>query len=232
MEGYPRFPLIVKLLSEFTHQPWNEETAPERARQFREAIEPLRRRQHLAALLVQFPVHFHFGRDEVMRLGQIAHHFDGYPLVLETRDHSWFTPPALHTVRGLGYSMSYLDMPAAWNHPPEDFEPTGPVGYLRLHGRNDSAWFHAGSGRDEKYNYLYTPPEVGRLAWRVDSIAKRHEDTYVVTNNHFEGKAVVNALELRYLLEGRRKVAAPATLVASYPHLEPITVAEGQGRLF
>ncbi len=70
------------------------------------------------------------------------------------------------------------------------------------------------------------------MATKADAISKESEETYVVTNNHFEGKAMANALELRYLLEGRNPVAAPAPLVSTYPHLKPVTRVEGQTELF
>ena len=53
----------------------------------------------------------------------------------------------------------------------------------------------------------------------------------VITNNHFEGKAVANALELRALLE-REAVSAPPEIVDAYPQLRAVTRIEGQQRLF
>ena len=226
------FLLIVKLYQGLTHAPWDETTARGQAQAFLEALQPLQAKRRLAGVLVQFPITFLHGREELHRLGRIRRLLEDQRLILEVRHHSWFEPPVLHELRGLGYSLAYIDLPQAWNHPPADHEPTGPIGYLRLHGRNEAAWFSPQAGRDQKYDYLYTKPEIGQLAYKVDSIAKRSEETYVVTNNHFQGKAVANALELRYLLEGRRKVAAPAPLVDTYPHLAEICIPEGQGRLF
>jgi hypothetical protein len=40
----------------------------------------------------------------------------------------------------------------------------------------------------------------------------------VITNNHFESKAGVNALELKAMVTGKR-VAAPPTLIQKYPEL-------------
>jgi len=232
LEPFEDFAVIMKLYRDFTHGPWVETEATQNAKTYQQALVPLERKKKLKGILVQFPITFLHGREEIFRLGRIRRLFEGKPLILEVRHHSWFERPVLSELRGLGYSLAYIDLPEAWNHPPPDHPATGPIGYLRLHGRNSQHWFSAQSGRDQKYDYLYSPPEIGQLAYRVDSIAKRSEETYVVTNNHFEGKAVANALELRFLLEGRRKVAAPATLVETYPHLKEITIPEGQGRLF
>jgi uncharacterized protein YecE (DUF72 family) len=53
-------------------------------------------------------------------------------------------------------------------------------------------------------------------------VAKRAKDTYVVTNNHFLGKAVVNAFEMVSLLF-ERPVVAPEHLVQRYPVLEQVS---------
>ena len=46
--------------------------------------------------------------------------------------------------------------------------------------------------------------------------------TYVITNNHYKAKALVNAVMLEAMLT-KRKVAAPPELVAAYPgELEPV----------
>jgi hypothetical protein len=43
----------------------------------------------------------------------------------------------------------------------------------------------------------------------------------VITNNHFESKAGVNALELKAMVSGKR-VLAPPTLIQKYPELRRI----------
>ncbi len=55
----------------------------------------------------------------------------------------------------------------------------------------------------------------------IDSIAARSQDTYVILNNHYQGKAVVNALQLISLLSGA-KVKIPEPLRHRYPELERI----------
>ena len=50
------------------------------------------------------------------------------------------------------------------------------------------------------------------------------EVTFVVANNHFQGKAAVNALQLKHLITGI-PVRAPEQLVHRYPELEKIATA-------
>jgi uncharacterized protein YecE (DUF72 family) len=234
VRDWPGFRFVAKLLRDFTHGPVPEDPAEWQAKAaaWRAGVEPLVRGKLLAAVLVQFPVSFHENLGNVRRLGTLRGLFEDLPLVLEVRHRSWFEPPALAEIGGLGFSLAHLDLPASWNHPPERFRPTGPLGYLRLHGRNDRQWFNSQAGRDDRYDYLYTPPEVGRIAQRADGISRETDETFVVTNNHFEGQALANAIELRWLLGGREPVPAPAELVASFPHLKPLVHVRGQSGMF
>jgi uncharacterized protein YecE (DUF72 family) len=230
----PRFRFMVKLNRDFTHASTagNDDIDwTSKAREFNDGIEPLSRARRLHCVLVQFSSSFLFGQSEVRRLGRIKSLFADTPLVIEVRHHSWFTPPALDTLRGLAYSLAYIDLPPAWNHAPLWHAPTGSIGYLRLHGRNREHWFRHESGRDERYDYLYTSEELAQLAEKARRIAELQEDVTVITNNHFEGKAVANAIELRFLLE-REPIGAPPELVGAYPRLSAFTRIEGQQRLF
>lgn len=226
------FRFFAKLFRDFTHLP--EEPDPtweDKARAFRAGIEPLVRAKRLDGLLVQFPVSFLHGKSEVRRLGRLRALFADHRLVLEVRHASWFTPPAIAAVRGLSYSLAYVDLPPAWNHAPAWHEPTGPIGYLRLHGRNATAWFRSEAERDEKYDYLYDRAELVDLVQRARRIASGHDQTTVVTNNHYSGKAIANAIEILYLLDGAPPLAPPE-LVQAFPHLRAFTRVEGQQSLF
>jgi uncharacterized protein YecE (DUF72 family) len=227
------FRFLVKLNREFTHDARgaDPERLPDLAAEFTSGIEPLARAKKLGAILVQFPAAFRFGSEEVRRLGRLRSLFPESPLVLEVRHASWFVPPSLDTIRGLSYSLAYIDLPPSWDHPPEWHAPTGPIGYLRLHGRNAAQWFRRGAERDDKYDYLYGSSEVEALARKAERIASEHTETSVVTNNHFEGKAVANALEILSVLRGA-PVPAPSEIVASYPHLKARVRVEGQQQLF
>jgi uncharacterized protein YecE (DUF72 family) len=90
---------------------------------------------------------------------------------------------------------------------------TGPVGYARLHGRNFEKWF-AHEESWERYNYLYSPKELEPWVERVERMAAK-KDTYVITNNHFRGQAVVNAVEMERSLGMESPV--PPQLKETYP---------------
>jgi len=89
---------------------------------------------------------------------------------------------------------------------------------VRLHGRNYDQWFES-EKRDDRYNYLYSESELTDWKDKIERISRKAEVTYVVTNNHFEAKAGVNALQLKHMLTGQR-VKAPETLLEHYPELK------------
>lgn len=230
----PHFRFLVKLNRDFTHthEPAGGEAELERmAAEFMKGLEPLARARKLSAVLVQFPVSFLRGKNEVRRLGRLRALIDEVPLVLEVRHNSWFTPPALSMLRGLSYSLAYIDLPPAWNHPPAWHESTGAIGYLRLHGRNSEQWFRHDSERDEKYDYLYSPAESESFARKAERLAAQHGEVFVVTNNHFSGKAVANGIEILFHLK-HEPVLAPLELIEAFPHLKGVTRIEGQQHLF
>ena len=101
-----------------------------------------------------------------------------------------------------------------------------------LHGRRYDQWFEPEKSSD-RYDYLYTAEELKGWKDKIESVAKKADVTFVVANNHFEGKAPANALELRSMISGR-KVKAPETLVKTYPRLEAIAevAAEPKTMLF
>jgi uncharacterized protein YecE (DUF72 family) len=102
---------------------------------------------------------------------------------------------------------------------------TSSIGYVRLHGRNYQNWFRDQAPRDDRYNYLYSLDELEPWITRIKEVAKQTKESYVITNNHYLGKAVVNALEIKSILSGN-KIPAPAPLFEKYPDLESVAFPE------
>lgn len=245
VEDWRDFRFTAKLLGRFTHEPLpgsgrgSSPELQELARAFLAGLEPLQAAGRLAAVLVQFPLSFRVtGKAAqaaaLQRLARIRGLLHDVPLVLEVRHASWLQGETLERARELGYAVAAIDLPPGRDHPPPEAfaaRSSGPLGYLRLHGRNVRAWFDPGAGRDDKYDYLYAAREVSELVRVAQGMAPSHGDLYVVTNNHFAGKAVANALELLAGLGGEPP-AVPASLVEAYPRLSACTRSTGQGSLF
>ena len=224
----------VKLHRDFTHahEPWSSPKQFDRhANAFLEELEPLRVAGRLRLLLVQFPFSFARTRENRARLDQIALAFSSEKLVVELRHRSWFEPQVLDRFAARSISIATLDMPTASDHPPQHHQSTGAIGYLRLHGRNAEHWFRAESTRNQRYDYLYTAQELDDQAATARKLEETHDEVYVITNNHFEGQAVANALQLRARLTGQ-KPKAPAVLRNAFPHLCVETELDGPAELF
>ena len=232
VQDRPRFRFTAKLEQIYTHAALPTPTEMEaRATEYLAGVEPLRESGKLAALLVQFPYSFQWSEVAAERLERIDASFGRIPLVIEVRHRSWFDDDALGAIETLGWSLAEIDLPAAPEHPPKAPPAVGPLGYHRLHGRNEKAWFNRRSGRDDKYDYLYDGDELEELVRTTRRLATGRDETFVITNNHFSGKAVANALELLAALSGEAPLA-PAGLVQSFPHLAGVVRPEGQGTLF
>jgi uncharacterized protein YecE (DUF72 family) len=116
-----------------------------------------------------------------------------------------------------------IDQPVIGNSLAPSDHVTMPVGYVRLHGRNYEHWFTSNDHPEERYNYLYSLEELKPWAERIANIARSADVTFVITNNHFQGKAIANALQLISILRGQ-PVRVPENLRERYPELVEIAL--------
>jgi uncharacterized protein YecE (DUF72 family) len=151
------------------------------------------------------------------------HRFADYPLAVELRHASWQSRETLALLRERHAAFCNIDQPIIGRSLKPSAESTSSVGYVRLHGRRYDTWFtdDPTAPAHERYNYLYSAEELDPWVSRIRNIAKHSPNTFVVTNNHFQGKAVVNALQLISILKGS-KVKVPEPLRQRYPELDEI----------
>jgi uncharacterized protein YecE (DUF72 family) len=226
---------VMEPTSAATIRPTDEDEA-----RTREGLDAIASEGRLGALLIQFPVSFKntsLNRDYLERL---LRQFIEYPRVVEVRDSSWNNPATLAAFAQENVGFCNIDQPLLGRSLAPTEHVTSAIGYVRLHGRNYEHWFadqasadqgsadqsSAGQGsdtdrRNDRYNYLYNQRELEGWKERIESVAERAHTTYVITNNHFESKAGVNALELKAMITGKR-VQAPPTLIEKYPDLRNI----------
>lgn len=216
----PNFIFTAKLWQKFTHDP---SATSEDERAARAGFDVLRDANKLGAVLAQFPFSFHHTRETTAYLTAVLRRFADYPLVVELRHASWQTKETLTLLREHHVGFCNIDQPLIGHSLVPSAEVTSSVGYVRLHGRRYDTWFSddPDTPSHERYNYLYSPDELDPWVARIRSIGEHTGRTFVVTNNHFQGKAVVNALELISLLKGI-KVKVPEPLRQHFPQLEQI----------
>ena len=226
----PEFRFTVKLFRGFTHER-NASMAELRA--FQGALAPLAEAEVLGALLLQFPWSFRNQATGRRYLDGLMTTFEDYPLVVEVRHASWNDPEFHVELRQRRVGFCNIDQPVIGRSLAPSSLATGPVGYVRLHGRNYEDWFSEEADQNQRYDYLYSKQELDPWMEKISEISDHASETYVIANNHFRGQAVVNALQLRSRLE-RRRVEAHSTLLSHYPTLLSMveTDAPEQGRLF
>jgi uncharacterized protein YecE (DUF72 family) len=210
-----RFVFTAKVWERLTHD--RDPFTDADVRLYAEGIAPLLAAGKLGALLFQFPWFFKDGPAARDRIRRGVDALRGWaPLVIELRHSSWLQ--SLDFLRDLELSFCNIDQPKSSTSITGTGIVTGPVAYIRFHGRNAKAWFSKGADRDQKYDYLYSREEL--RAWEEAIREMEAEKLFVILNNHFQGKGMANAFMLRRAL-GRELAPPPDTLRAAYPGVLP-----------
>ena len=219
----PRFLFTAKLWKKFTHE---EETTSADAELVCAGFDILRNANRLGAMLLQFPFSFHNTPETLTRLKRLLDQFQNYPLVVEVRHASWAKKEFYELLHERRVGFCNIDQPVIGRSIKPSERVTSRIGYVRLHGRRYDTWFSddPASPPSERYNYLYSEEELQPWAERIEHVAENAETTFVVTNNHFQAKGIVNALQLMNLLTGN-KIRIPEPLRSHYPQLELIADA-------
>ena len=210
------FLFTAKIHRVFTHERGKDTAEDEK--QVREGMDTLANAGKLGAVLLQFPWSFKNTDDDRFYLAKLLERFNDYPLVLEIRHSSWNNPQIYEWLEEVGVGICNVDQPLFARSIKPAAVTTAQIGYVRLHGRNYQDWFREKAPRDDRYNYLYSLDELEPWITRIKEIASKTKESYVITNNHFRGQAVVNALEIKSTLT-EQKVPAPTPLFRKYPAL-------------
>jgi len=216
VDEFHDFRFTAKLWKRFTHERGKAWTTAEAA-QVRAGFDVMMEAGKLGAVLLQFP--WSFKRTEESRewLGDVVRTFRQYPLVVEVRHASWLAPEFLATLEEQGVGFVNIDQPLYHDSIGPSARVTSHVGYVRVHGRNYKDWFREKAPVEQRYNYLYPADEIEPWVERAKEIAAdpAAKDVFVITNNHYKGKAVANALMMKAMVTGA-KVPAPAGVIEAY----------------
>ncbi len=215
VSAHPAFRFTAKLWRGFTHE--RTATLADES-EFKSGITPILEAGKLGALLLQFAWSFRNTNENRAYIAQLRARFAEYPLVLEVRHGSWSEPGVLDFLEGLELGLCNIDQPLFKRSVKPSALATSSVGYVRLHGRNYKNWFTENQHTGERYDYLYTLEELDPWLDRVKAVEQTTQDTYVVTNNHYLGKAVVNAFEISSILKAK-PLPVPPELLERYPEL-------------
>lgn len=189
----PGFRFTTKIFRGFTHD--KAQLAEDDVTAFRNYLDPLMEADRLGAILLQFPWSFKNTPESLDKLTALFRAFDDYPQALEVRHASFQNKEFVAFLEEHDVSWVNVDQPLFHDSVKPADAVTGPLAYVRFHGRNYEKWF-AHEESWERYNYLYSKEELEPWVARIETMA-RSKDVFVVTNNHFRGQAIINAGELK-----------------------------------
>ncbi|MBN1223855.1 MAG: DUF72 domain-containing protein [Candidatus Aminicenantes bacterium] len=229
VEGFPEFLFAVKLNQVFTHK--TQDLSQKDFDDFKTGIEPLRAHERLAAILIQFPWSFANTVANTHYLVNLFERLADYPLALEVRHGSWSDSRFFGILAEHRVCYVNIDQPVIGNSLKPSSIATNPeFAYVRLHGRNYRNWFKQDAGRDARYDYLYTKNELEEWVERIKQLGKKSGKVFVITNNHYRGQAMANALQIRNRITGD-KLDIPESLVKEYPILKQLIDRARKGQL-
>ena len=152
--------------------------------------------------MAQFPNSFRNERENRRHLVTLRQVLGDLPVVVEFRHRSWAETEAVFPfLDDLGFGLVCVDAPKLASLFPDILRVTGNIAYVRFHGRNAAKWWKHQEAY-ERYDYLYSPEELEEWVPKLRSLASQADSVYAVMNNHYQGKAYLNAQQLRALLQG------------------------------
>lgn len=183
-----------------------QELCDELWRRFGRALLPLDSSGKLGVVLFQFPPWFYPGNEQRDYILQCKDRLPQYRIAVEFRHSSWLNE------KNLERTLSFLrenDLPYVCVDEPQGFkssmppiaEATSDIGLIRFHGRNREAWEKKGLTTAERFNYLYTEEELKEWVPKIKDLAAQTRQLHVLFNNCYEDKAVVNASQIKLMLD-------------------------------
>lgn len=220
---FKHFIFTAKLPQDITH---GGRLTKEVLDSFKSSFEPLMQSGRLAHILAQFRYDFADSPEARKYLKQICDAFSGTTnLVFELRHNSWQASNAIEELKLMNVTLAALDYPLGITSFSMDITGVGTHAYFRLHGRNAKAWFRRDAGRDDAYNYLYNEEEISQIVSRARRIRAASSSLTLIANNHYQGKEMVNAIQIMAAWEGQRR-RIPPLLANHYPQLLSCGVVE------
>jgi len=188
------FLFAVKAFGGLTHERKDPDFAG-----FVESLAPLEAAGKLACVLAQFPHSFAPTRDNWEYLERLSEGLAGQRVVVEFRQRSWVREETFHRLRRLGLGYCCVDEPALEGLMPPEARATGPVGYVRFHGRNAEKWWEHDQAW-QRYDYTYREPELREWIPRLRLLEEETEVVLVYANNHYRSQSVDTLRMLRSML--------------------------------
>jgi uncharacterized protein YecE (DUF72 family) len=184
-------------------------------RRFLEGLEPLRRAGKLGGLLFQFPSYVVYRDRSLEYLEWCRAQAADDRLLVEFRHRSWLEEEnraatlAFLEERGLNYVTVDAPKTEAKNLVPTVVAATGPIAYVRFHGRNAATWNKRTGSASDRFDYLYENDELREWVEPLRELVGQASEAHAVFNNNrwneTDGRTIpqapTNAEALRRILD-------------------------------
>lgn len=170
-------------------------------KEFLDKISPLNNTNKLGAIIIQLPPSFTIKESKNLEkiLDALKNNTDiesKNHYALEFRHNSWDTEGVLELLEHYNIASVLTDSPEKENLgflSNEENLTSKDMAVVRLHGRNTS--------RDHYwYDYLYSEKELAPWVNKIKRIKEQTDTVFVYFNNHYSGKAIVNALQFKEMI--------------------------------
>jgi uncharacterized protein YecE (DUF72 family) len=189
----------------------SREVRAEVFRRFLAALEPLREAGRLGGILMQFPPYVVPKPRSYEYLEWTGEQLEGYESLVEFRHKAWFEDPAEPLAFLEQHGLTYVTVDAPPDVIPLVVARTSGTAYVRFHGRNRGTWFKRTGSTAERFDYLYSPEELGEWAGVLRGLESEAEVVYAMFNNN--GRSGGGEVP-RDLADGRAEVAQAPTNAA------------------
>ena len=177
-------------------------------REFREAFAPLEASGKLRAVLLQYHPRVKKSAEAKEELASVAPLLDPLVPLVEFRHRSWMEEDeqadTLSFLEAHGLCYVSVDSPRtrASNVLPRVAAVTGPVAYVRFHGRNWKTWNIRGARSSaERFDWMYSKEELADWVEPLRKLTDEADEVYVLMNNNKSDYAPRSATLLRELLD-------------------------------
>jgi uncharacterized protein YecE (DUF72 family) len=197
----------------------SREVRAEVFRRFLESLEPLRTEGKLGGILFQLPPYIVSKPSSFEYLEWAREQLGDDDMLVEFRHRSWLEEDArAETFAFLErISANYVTVDAPRSDTAKNLVPsvpavTGPIAYVRFHGRNLATWNKRGGSAAERFDYLYSDEELAEWVEPLRELSQQSEEAYAFFNNNASSpdprgevdrvaQAATNAAQLRRLLD-------------------------------
>jgi uncharacterized protein YecE (DUF72 family) len=196
----------VKVHRDISHsKTWNAKEGKQQMAGHILAVSPLVETGRFFGFLIQLEDHVFRSQERLDYLLAVAGEAVGRRISvhIELRHISWHVQNALEALKNAGVGICNTEIPPVKHAFPLKAYATSEVGYMRLSGRNLAAWYPEGkpatpkeklAARNARYNYDYSEDEIKKRVALQLNLHQKVTKVAVAYNNHYQARAVANAL--------------------------------------